>query len=226
MLFCLRREKTNYYQRPLHIKESQVSAQAKVTPPSRTCLDNLIDKGYQHGNNIIPVSFGQSMIAIRRDTDYAARIILHLSMLGEGAQITAEEVSRKRMLPRAFVRRIIRRLGAAGILRTLRGAGGGIALSRSSAQISLLDIIRAMEGELAFSPCVDSPPSCPLSSDCPVRRSWATVTEQLSNSLGAIHFDDLAKDSNHSHRLKSGNPRAPAAGQTKREKKGEGRGRR
>ena len=165
------------------------------------------------------------MIAIRRDTDYAARIILHLSMMGEGAQITAEEVSRKRLLPHAFVRRIIRRLGAAGILRTLRGAGGGIALSRPAAQISLFDVVKAMEGDLAFNPCVDNPQACPLASDCSVRRSWAAVTDQLSSSLAAIRFDDLAKVSNHSRRPKPGNPQAPAAGQTQRGKKGEGRGR-
>ncbi len=162
------------------------------------------------------------MLSIRRDTDYAARIILHLSMLGKGAQITAEEVARKRLLPRAFVRRIIRRLGSAGILRTIRGAGGGITLSRPSSQISLLDVIRAMEGELALNPCVDNPQACPLTSGCPVRASWAAVTDQTAASLGAIRFDYLAKASGLSHRPNSLNKQA---GPSEKKKKGDGRGR-
>ena len=162
------------------------------------------------------------MISIRRDTDYAARIILHLSMMGEGAQITAEEVSRKRLLPRAFVRRIIRRLGSAGILRTIRGAGGGIALSRPASQISLLDVIQAMEGALALNPCVDNPLACPLTEGCPVRASWTAVTDQTAASLGAIRFDYLAKASGVSNRPTSLNK---PAGQPEKKKKGEGRGR-
>jgi Rrf2 family protein len=162
------------------------------------------------------------MLTIRRDTDYAARIVLHLSMLGDGAQITAEEVARKRLLPRAFVRRIIRCLGSVGILRTIRGAGGGIALSRPPSQISLLDIISAMEGDLALNPCVGDPLACPLTSSCPVRNSWAAVTEQTAASLGAIRFDYLARASGVSARPLSLNK---PAGQKNKKKKGDGRGR-
>jgi Rrf2 family protein len=143
-------------------------------------------------------------------------------MLGEGAQITAEEVSRKRLLPRAFVRRIIRRLGSAGILRTIRGAGGGIALSRPASQISLLDVIRAVEGGFTLNPCVDNPLACPLTKSCPVRTSWASVTDQTAAALGAIRFDYLAKASGVSRRRISLNK---PAGQPEKRKKGEGRGR-
>lgn len=162
------------------------------------------------------------MIAIRRDTDYAVRIILHLSIMGAKAQITAEEVARIKLLPRAFVRRIIRRLGSAGILRTIRGARGGIALSRPASQISLLDIVRAIEGDLALNPCVDNPLACPLTDGCPVRNSWAAVTEQTAASLAAVRFDYLAKASGISSRpVRS----SQTAGQPEKRKKGDVRGR-
>jgi len=136
------------------------------------------------------------MLSIRRETDYAARIVLHLSMLGDGVQITAEEVAQKRLLPRAFVRRIIRRLGTAGILCTIRGARGGIRLARPASDISLLDIVRAVEGGMHLNPCVANPLACPLTSNCPVRKSWTKVTAQITHSLAAIRFDKLAKASN------------------------------
>jgi Rrf2 family protein len=133
------------------------------------------------------------MIGIGRHTDYATRIILHLSMLGAGAQITAGEVARKRLLPRAFVRRIVRRLGTAGILRTSRGAGGGISLARPASQISLFDIVQAMEGGLAFNACVNNPSACPLAAVCPVQCAWTQITGQIAESLKSVRFDRLAK---------------------------------
>jgi Rrf2 family protein len=133
------------------------------------------------------------MIGIRRHTDYATRIVLHLSMLGKGAKITAEEVARKRLLPRAFVRRIVRRLGEAGILSTTRGAGGGISLARPPAEISLFDIVEAMEGGLALNACVDNPDACPLAVLCPVQTAWTELTGLLADSLKSVRFDRLAK---------------------------------
>jgi Rrf2 family protein len=154
------------------------------------------------------------MISIRRDTDYAARIVLHLSTLEECAQITAREVAEQRLLPRPFMRRIIGRLSAAGILRTTKGAKGGIALARPAASISLLDIVNAMEGPPILNPCVDDPLACPFTPDCPVRQSWAKVSEQIAGSLGSIHFDHLAKASH-----------GKQSGQTKKKKKGNSHGR-
>jgi Rrf2 family protein len=136
------------------------------------------------------------MIGIGRHTDYATRIVLHLSMLGAGAQITAEEVARKKLLPRAFVRRIVRRLGAAGILRTTRGAGGGISLARPASQISLFDIVQTMEGDLTFNACVANPGACPLAVVCPARVAWTKITGQISGALKSVRFDRLAKANN------------------------------
>lgn len=136
------------------------------------------------------------MIGIRRHTDYATRIVLHLSMLREGAKITAEEVARKRLLPRAFVRRIVRRLGAAGILSTTRGAGGGISLSRPPAEISLFDVVEAMEGAPVLNACADNPEACPLAVLCPVQTAWKGATRRMAVSLKSVRFDRLAKTAN------------------------------
>jgi Rrf2 family protein len=133
------------------------------------------------------------MIGIGRQTDYAARIVLHLSALPKGAQATTEDIAKKRLLPRAFMRRIVVRLAAANILRTVRGAGGGIALARPASQISLLDIVTAMEGELMLNACVHQPMACPLSAACPVQRTWTDATKHLHAFLSSVHFDRLGR---------------------------------
>jgi len=137
------------------------------------------------------------VLGIGRHTDYAARIVLHLSCLPEGTQVTADEISRKRLLPPSFIRRIVGRLAAAGILRTTRGAGGGVALARKPGEISLLDVVAAMEGGVTLNACVDTPRSCPLAEACPVQRAWTGVTRALEAELEAVRFDRLADPLEH-----------------------------
>jgi Rrf2 family protein len=132
------------------------------------------------------------MIGIGRHTDYASRIILHLSALPAGAQVTADSIAKRKLLPRAFMRRVVVRLAAANLLRTVRGAGGGVALARPASEISLLDVVTAMEGGLKLNVCVDDPRACPLSPACPVQRAWTDVTGQLETLLSRIRFDRLA----------------------------------
>ncbi len=132
------------------------------------------------------------MLGIGRHTDYAARIVLHLAALPDGAQVTAAQIAAARLLPGAFIRRIIGKLAAAGIVRTSRGAGGGVSLGRPAAEISLLDVVVAMEGGLVLNACVDSPTACPLAETCPVQRAWTAATATLAENLAQARFDSLA----------------------------------
>ncbi len=132
------------------------------------------------------------MIGIGKQTDYAARIVLHLASLEPGARVTAGEIARKRLIPPALIRRIVSRLSSAGILRTARGSGGGIALSRPARKVSLREVVEAMEGEVALNACVVKPGECPLSDLCPVQRAWYRASRELASTLGRIRFSDLA----------------------------------
>lgn len=133
------------------------------------------------------------MIGIGRHTDYAARVILHLAALGEGGHVTVREIAEHRLLPSAYVRRIVARLAAAGLVTTIRGQRGGVRLGRSADRISLLDVIRAMEGGIVLSRCVDEPHTCPLAEFCPVQRAWTSATRELERHLGSVVFSDLVR---------------------------------
>jgi Rrf2 family protein len=132
------------------------------------------------------------VLGIGRQTDYAARVVLHLAALGEGAQVQVAEIAARRLLPPAFVRRIVARLAAAGILRTSRGARGGVQLARPAAAISLLDVVLAIEGRIVLNRCVDTPQACPLAAACPVQCAWTDATRALEERLEAVRFSDLA----------------------------------
>ena len=132
------------------------------------------------------------MQGIGRQTDYASRIVLHLACLREGAQVPMKEIAAKRLLPPAFIRRIVARLASAGILSTSRGAGGGIRLARPASEISLLDVVRVFEGGIVLNRCVDDPQPCPLTESCPVQRAWTSATRQVESYLASVRFDRLA----------------------------------
>ena len=131
------------------------------------------------------------MSGILKHTDYAARVVLHIAGLGPGAQVPISEIAKQRLMPAPFVRRVVARLAAAGILRTARGNKGGVSLARPASKISLLDVIRTMESALVLNRCVTSPKDCPFSDKCPVRRTWRGITHSVEQSLKGVTFDTL-----------------------------------
>jgi Rrf2 family protein len=132
------------------------------------------------------------VFSLGRQTDYAARIVLHLSCLEAGARVTAAQIAEMRLIPAAFIKRIISRLSAVGIVATVRGSKGGLTLARRPSEISLLEVVEAFEGPLSLNACVERPGECPLSEKCPVQRSWVGATASLSDYLKGVRFDALA----------------------------------
>ncbi len=132
------------------------------------------------------------MLTISRETDYAARVVLHLTLQGAGERITAQQIAQQRLIPRALVRRVVTRLAAAGLIVTTRGNEGGIALARPASQISLLEVVEAMEGPVALNQCVVEPGICPLVPACTVHGAWVYARDVIRTHLQSITFDQLA----------------------------------
>jgi Rrf2 family protein len=132
------------------------------------------------------------MIGVSRQSDYAARIVLHLASLGQGEQATIAEVAEQKKLPLPFVRRIVAQLVNREVLLTARGKKGGIRLGRDASEISLLDIIEAMEGAVLLSECSGEHATCPFRGHCPVQVAWKSVGGELKRSLANVRFDTLA----------------------------------
>lgn len=134
------------------------------------------------------------MITISRETDYAARVLLHLALQPPGSRVTARQIAEQRLIPRALVRRVVTRLGAAGLITTARGPEGGVALARPAAEISLLEVVEALEGSLALNACTVEPDSCPLMPACTVHRAWVQVRDALRMELSQVTFGALAHE--------------------------------
>lgn len=137
------------------------------------------------------------MLAISKQTDYAVRMVLHLAALEPGALVSITDLAKSRHLPVPFVRRTVGLLTQTGVLEALRGARGGLRLGRPAAEISLLDVLVAVEGPIALNSCQEAERTCPLVSGCPVGSVWTGASRVLEDHLRAVRFSDLASDHHH-----------------------------
>jgi Rrf2 family protein len=83
-------------------------------------------------------------------------------------------------------------LSLSGLVNTQRGAGGGVSLARPAAEISLLEVVEAIDGPVRLNRCAFEPGACPRDSFCPVHGIWAKAQAELTGLLSNTTFDELA----------------------------------
>jgi FeS assembly SUF system regulator len=110
------------------------------------------------------------------------------------ARVSASELAEETGLPVPTVQKLVSRLTAAGLLRSSRGAGGGLKLARPAAAISLADIVEAVEGPIALTACVEhGRHDCTLEGSCAVRPHWGAVNAAMRGALAEVPLTRLAE---------------------------------
>lgn len=109
------------------------------------------------------------------------------------ARVSASELAEETGLPAPTVQKLVSRLTAAGLLRSSRGAGGGLKLARPAAAITLADIVEAVEGPIALTACVEQGRhDCGLEGTCQVQPHWPLVNAALRGALAGVPLTQLA----------------------------------
>ena len=132
---------------------------------------------------------------ITRQADYAVRAVLYLARLRPGKRAPTAQIARDQRIPPSFLAKIIAQLSVAGLVQATRGARGGVSLARAADDISLLDVVEAIDGPMVLNDCTATPEICPMSADCPVRSVWCDVRAELVQRLGQARFGPLARRS-------------------------------
>lgn len=128
---------------------------------------------------------------ITRQADYAIRAVRYLARQGEKRSATSV-VAKEMSIPASFLAKIISQLSIAGLLHTSRGARGGVTLARDPKNISLLDVVEAIDGPILLNECVGDPGNCEFSSDCAMHPIWQEAQESLVKRLRETTFASLA----------------------------------
>jgi Rrf2 family transcriptional regulator, cysteine metabolism repressor len=124
---------------------------------------------------------------------------LDLALIENGEPVPLKDIAQRQKIPLQYLEHLITPLITIGIIRSVRGARGGIMLARPASEITLFEVIQVLEGPLAPTECVDNPGVCERSSFCVTRDVWDELKKAMESVLGATTLQDLVDR----HRKKS-----------------------
>ena len=124
-------------------------------------------------------------------SDYAARAVLGLARhYPDGMALRMDDVAEEQGVPPKYLPQILVELKAQGIVRSVRGMAGGYLLARAPAEITLRDVLRAVQGPVFDTPALTD-------AHCPpeLRRAWQSLQRSMEDAAGAITFQQLLEES-------------------------------
>lgn len=125
--------------------------------------------------------------------DYAVRALVELAAAG-GATVKGDRIAEAQQIPVKFLENILAELRRAGIVGSQRGAEGGYRLQRDPAEVSVADVIRAVEGPLADVHGIPPESLDPPGAAAPVKEVWLATRAALRSVLEVATIADIAGD--------------------------------
>lgn len=130
---------------------------------------------------------------ITRQADYAIRAILYLSQMEPNQRAATSQIAKSKNIPSSFLAKIISQLSIAGLIHTSRGARGGVSLAHPPKEVSVLQVVEAIDGPIAINDCTLDPHICSFNGDCPLRPLWCDTQAELVAKLKETTFDKFTK---------------------------------
>lgn len=133
------------------------------------------------------------MIRLSKLADYGIVIMTHMAR-GPERQQTAPEIAAQTNLPLPMASKILKALVHGGLLVSYRGVKGGYGLARSAQDISVADVIVALEGPIALTACIEhGPGECDIEALCPARANWQRINDAIRDALDGITLLEMAQ---------------------------------
>ena len=130
---------------------------------------------------------------ITRAAEYAIRGVLDLCSQPEGSVCLLSEISERQQIPPSFLSKIFQNLSKAGMVNSFRGTGGGFSLTRAPQEITILDVLEAIEGQISLNVCMTNGYVCDRQPTCPVHPIWREAQGYLLELLKKHTFAELAE---------------------------------
>lgn len=131
------------------------------------------------------------MDILRRNTDYALRMMVYLTMYSKKGPISTKEVSSNMGIPYYLACKLMQKLQKADLIQSSMGPKGGFKLSKAPSVINLLDIIETIQGPVSVNRCLVDISACLRQRNCPVNKKLAGLQEYLTTFLRDITLDQL-----------------------------------
>ena len=128
---------------------------------------------------------------LTRAGEYAVRCVLYLASKGVGIICSRKQIAAEMDIPDQFLGKIAQQLARSGFIEIVQGARGGFKLAVAPENVTLLDVVEAVIGEIFLNDCVIRPESCERSQACSVHQVWETARSQLRDTLRKATFASL-----------------------------------
>lgn len=125
------------------------------------------------------------MLRVTKLTDYAT-VVLTVLAARPDAVLSAAELAERAGLEMPTVAKVLKPLAQAGLVEGFRGAGGGYRLARDAAQVTLVEIVEAMEGPLGMTECALHEGVCGIEQSCGVRANWRRINDVVAEALRGV----------------------------------------
>jgi Rrf2 family protein len=131
--------------------------------------------------------------------EYGVRVMAHLAKHDGERPISLSTIADAEGLPLAYLEHLVQRLRKAGLVESRRGAHGGYTLAREAEEITMAEVVRALEGEIAPIECItadaDGSLVCAREHDepCPTKFLWTRVQGSIIRTLNEMTLDDLVQ---------------------------------
>lgn len=132
------------------------------------------------------------MFKISKLTDYAM-VVMHRLALDPNRVLSATHIAKAVHLATPTVSKILKMLAEAGLVHSFRGTGGGYQLARTTKDITVVDILCAIEGQLAITECSTKTRTCVLDSLCTIKENWKIINKIILEALGRVTLHDMTR---------------------------------
>ena len=132
---------------------------------------------------------------LTRAADYAARVMIHLASMPADSRASRSELAAAAEVPKPFLGKILQSLVRSGLIHSQRGVSGGFVLGRPPSEVTLLDVIEAVEGPLSLNRCLNPGEGCHRTTWCAAHFLWKDAQQAMVAVLRRASILELAHES-------------------------------
>ncbi len=136
---------------------------------------------------------------LTRGGEYGIRGVLYLAGQDDGKISMLSAIAKAQDVPPRFLAKIFQALAKAGVVKSHRGAKGGFSLARPASEITIKDVIEAIEGPIYLNVCLMGDGECSRDKICPMHEVWEEAQEKMMGVLARANFADLARAEQQAH---------------------------
>lgn len=131
---------------------------------------------------------------VSKKSRYGVRMMLELALEQGRGYIFLKDIARRQEISEKYLSQIVLALKSRGLVASSRGARGGHMLSRPPGEISVREIVEALEGDPGIVECVKNPGLCEKSAECAAARMWSRIEDSIYSAMESVKLSDLVRE--------------------------------